>query len=268
MITGSNRSRRMALRLACVGAVGTAVLVAAPLRALAAGDLSSVILSETIPGLVVAPPGNENGPITQTNISAVLGGASSPAVTELGDQLKSGDVSGYIRAWRHEPPNGDAVVINAFAFSNPGDGQSFLGGVVGGLQQQAGVTPFAVPGVAGATGYTIHSSTQGTPITEYLIAFEKGNTYYQISVVSESGDLSSNDAVRVATDQAANAPGTSTPMNWTPVVVLSLFAGGIVLSVGIVLLARRRAYPPVFGAPPPMAAPGHWAPPTPSGLQP
>lgn len=48
-----------------------------------ASTLSSVVLSQSLPGLVPAPPGVRNGPINESNLSLVTGGTSGPAETEF-----------------------------------------------------------------------------------------------------------------------------------------------------------------------------------------
>jgi len=131
------------------GCVATLLLTSAALLgaqsvAAAMTSLSSVVLSQTLPGMVAAPPGVRNGPINESNIGLVTGGSSSFEATQFGQLLASGNVNGYVRSWVHEPVNGDAVVICAFQFLDPGQAASFVSGAV---PQQDGATSFAVPNV-------------------------------------------------------------------------------------------------------------------------
>ncbi len=230
-----------------------------------AGNLSSVVLSQSLPGLVASPPGIRNGPITESNLSLVTDGTSGPAVTQFAQLLASGNISGYIRAWAHQPANGDAVAISAFQFQDPTQAASFASGESGSLPQQAGISSFVVPNVPGAAGYSVHTSASGTPITEYLVVFGKGTTDIQVVVVTESGDLTAADAAKLASQQWANVP---TPTDWTPILRSTSFIGVLLLSLIIILVARRRRYPPVLTAlPQRMAGASPWSPPLPSRAQ-
>jgi hypothetical protein len=245
-VTPSSRSRRACGSLTFV-VLATAGLLSAQSAASGSSNLSSVVLSKSLPGLVAFPPGIRNGPITESNLSLVTGGSSSSAETQFEQLLASGNVSGYLRAWTHQPMNGDAVVIAAFQFQDPTQAASFIGGENGSIPQQSGVSPFAVPNVPGATGYLVHTSASGSPITEYIVLFGKGNTDIQLVGVTESGDMTAADVTALASQQWANV---STPTNWTPIIRLTALVGTLLLSVIIVLLARRRRYPAVITAPP------------------
>jgi hypothetical protein len=218
-------------------------LLSAQSAASGAGNLSSVVLSKSLPGFVALPSGIRNGPINESNLSLVTGGSSGTAVTQFEQLIASGNVSGYLRVWAHQPMNGDAVVISAFQFQDPTQAASFVNGENGSLPQQSGVAPLAVPNVTGATGYVVHTSASGSPITEYVVIFGKGNTDIQLAGVTESGDMTAADVTALASQQWANV---STPTNWTPIIRLIAFIGTILLSLIIVLAARRRRYPAVL----------------------
>ena len=233
------------------GCVATLLLTSAALLgaqsvAAAMTSLSSVVLSQTLPGMVAAPPGVRNGPINESNIGLVTGGSSSFEATQFGQLLASGNVNGYVRSWVHEPVNGDAVVICAFQFLDPGQAASFVSGAV---PQQDGATSFAVPNVPGAQGYELHTSTSGVPVTEDAVAFDKSGTDILVVTVTESGDINSSDAASLASQQWADIP---TPTNWDPVIRSIVGLGGILLSLAIILLARRRRYPAALTAQSPL----------------
>ena len=247
-MTGISRAAGGCLMFIVVAAAG---LLSAESAASGASNLSSVVLSQSLPGLIASPPGIRNGPITESNLSLVTGANSGPAETQFAQLLASGNVSGYIRMWAHQPANGDAVVISAFQFQDPTQAAGFVNGEKGSLQVQAGVSPLAVPNVPGATGYLVHTSVSGTPITEYLVVFDKGSTDIQMVVVTESGDVAAADATSLASQQWANVP---TPTDWTPIIRSIGFIGAVLLSLIIVLVARRRRYPPIFTARPQVTA--------------
>ena len=104
----------------------------------------------------------------------------------------------------------------------------------------------------------METSASGAPITEYLVSFGKGSTDILIAVVTESGDLTAADATALASRQWANVP---TPTNWTPIVRSTGLIGAILLSLIIVLVARRRRYRAVFTAQPMVRGAGPWGPP-------
>ena len=264
MIGAPIRRRRLPGYLVFAMLAGFAGLFPAESAASGASNLSSVVLSQSLPNLVVSPPGIRNGPITESNLNLVTGESSGAAETQFAQLLASGNVNGYIRAWAHQPANGDAVVISAFQFQDPAQAASLVSGENGSLAQQTGVSTLAMPNVPGATGYLVHTSVFGSPITEYVVVFGKGSTDIQLDALTESGDITAADVTALASQQWANIP---TPTDWTPIVRLTSVIGALLLSLGIVLVARTRRYPPVFTARRQGAAGASpWAPPlTPQG---
>jgi surface antigen len=229
--------------LAVAALVASAGLLFATPVAGASGGLSSTILAEPQPGLVAATPGPYNGPLTESNVGLVLGSAAG-ASNALRQSLTSGDVTSYVRLWTRQPTNGDAVLILAFQFNNALLESSFLDGLDGALQGQTGGTPLAVPGIPGAAGAALQTSSSGTPVSEYVVAFAKGNTAFEINVASTSGDLTAADTIAMANSQFAAAPdipaGTGTPWNWAGT---AFFGGGVLLVIAIFVIGRVRKYP-------------------------
>jgi hypothetical protein len=256
-VTRSSRSRRACGCLTFI-MLAAAGLLSAQSAASGASSLSSVVLSKSLPGFVALPPGIRNGPINESNLSLVTGGSSGPAATQFDQLIASGNVSGYLRVLAHQPMNGDAVVISAFQFQDPTQATSFVSGENGSFPQQSGVSSFAVPNIPGATGYVVHTSASGSPITEYVVIFAKGGTDIQLVGVTESGDMTAADVTALASQQWANV---STPTNWTPIVRLASFIGAVLLSLIIVLVSRTRRYPDVLTARPVTAGGvGPWSP--------
>ena len=242
---------RGACRLAVILLLTTAYVFLMRSNAFASDGLSSVILSSSEPGLVAAPLGTYDGPITQSNVNAVMG-STTDATSALGQSLADGDVTGYIRSWDRQPSNGDAVVIAAFEFTNTSEENSFVDSLDADMRAQSGSEPLAVPRIWGASGAALLTSASGTPVSEYVVSFAKGDTAFQVGVASSSGDLTSADAVSVANRQFAVAPNTpagtsGTTWQWSRVVPLA----GIPFCIAIILVARRRKYPTALSGLPP-----------------
>jgi hypothetical protein len=236
-------------------------LVVGQPQALAAGNLSSVLLTTTFPGLVLTAPGPENGPITPSDIGQATG-MSGSAAAQFSQELSNGAVSAYERVWVRQPLNGDAVEISAFDFSDQGATAAFLSSMNASVANQSGAVTFAIPGIAGSSGYKVQATTAAGPTAEYLVTFARGGTVFAVAVLSSSGDLTSSDAVALATRQAANATGippASCPCvyqttNWWRV---SSLVVGLLLIAAVVIIGRKRKYPTALS--------GHLSAPLPMG---
>jgi hypothetical protein len=257
----SNAARRLVGRVALVGMLSTASVFLLQANAFASdSDLSSVVLANTVPGLVPLPLGPQNGPITQSNVD-VVEGDDKGGTSELDQALADGRVTAYIRSWNHQPSNGDAVVITAFQFKYASDENSFVNGFDGQMQSQAGNAQFAVAGVPGASGFEVHTTASGVALSEYVVSFTKGNMAFEEFMATTSGDLTAADAVSVAGQQFAVAPdiaASGSGINWHREPVITLVV--VLLSLAILLIGRHRKYPAALrGA----ASPGayNWAPP-------
>jgi hypothetical protein len=213
----------------------------------AAGNLSSIILPTPWPGFVEAPPGPYNGPITPSSMALVMG-SNSAGLGQAQDVLTSGELTGYLRLWVHQPQNGDAVSIEAFQFVHADAENSFVSGLSSALQARTGATPFPVPGLPDASGVGDHTTSAGAPLVANTVSFVKGDTVYEVTVGSEYGELTAADAISIATNQAASAPDTpalSSPVSWrhrTGEVYGA--AGGSVFVFVLILIAMRRRRAP------------------------
>lgn len=165
-------------------------------------NLSTVVLSDSLPGFVANATGPTNGPINHSNLKYF--GMTAPDRSAIAAQIADGNVSGYIRTWVREPLNGDVVIITAVWFDDPAQTGEFMEGATNGARQVGGV-PFAVPGISGATGYSL--STTSTP--EFIVTFGKGNTAFEVAAVSGGYDLTGADAVSVALRQASDTSGAA-----------------------------------------------------------
>jgi len=265
-----NARWRFVVRLAVAMFLTIVGVVLLQSSAFASSGLSSVILTNSEPGLVAVPLGAYNGPITQSSVAKVMGSIDGPT-SWLGQSLAAGTVTAYVRSWVHQPTNGDIVIIVGFQFTNGSDESSFVNGLNDAMRSQSGSEPLAVAGIPDASGSAVHTSTSGTPQSNYVVTFAKGNTVFQLVVSSSLGDLTSADALSLANQQFANAPNVpagalGTHTDWwriTPLV-------GIALCIAIILIARKRKYPLAlrgfapgngYNWAPPVAAPsGPWGP--------
>ena len=224
-------------------------------------DLSSVVVSATLPGFMASAPGPKNGPVNSSNLD--LFGGDSAAYKALARDLADGDASGEFRFWVHQPPDGDGIVISAFQFKSAQQVGAFLGALDSGYQHVSGGR-FAVPAVTGASGYTAQVSASGNSSKAYIVTFGKGGIAFEVQVITAAGGLNSADAVSVATQQAANTPGA--PQAPTAVVstnapsshrteeivglaLLFVLVAGLILFVAPRPRRRRDARIPSFSPP-------------------
>jgi len=194
--------------------------------------------------MVVEAPGPYNGPINQSNSNLLH---LSPTQKSIFTQdLASGELHGYLRVWSAQPPNGNGVLIAAFAYGNHAQAATFQGGFTSALGQTSGVTHFSVPGVPGATGFTIATTTaKGGHGDEYVVGFTKGATAFEVYAVNASGALSSADATALAQRQWAALPAVATPATTATTTTSGIgrLLGAVVLVVLVVglsvILVRR-----------------------------
>jgi hypothetical protein len=245
--------------------------------------LSSIVLSEVLPGMVAAPPGSFNGPLTQSEVQSW--GGDSGATSALAQALGNGEVNGYLRQWRSDPPNGAFVQILAAQMPSSGGAAYALGGA----DRELSGSPsgqFSVPEIAGARGYTATTNTPSGVVTEDVVSFAKGSILFEVTVgqvttAANSGapQLSQDDAIQIASRQAAVAPGPLTnptyvsgiiTINLAELLGAGLVVGGLVWLVIFLVRRSNRANQPVplaaywesapgaehLGFPPPPAVPG------------
>jgi immunity protein Imm1 of predicted polymorphic toxin system len=195
-----SRLRRWSGGLLAGTLVGAAVLLVFENTAVAdPSNLSAVFLSSSLPGFFADPSGATNGPIDASSLKSL--GVSENAASTLGQQIADGNVSGYIRTWRRKPPDGDAAVISAFSFQNEPDLSEFTAGEADAAARAGGVR-FAVPGVSGASGYTVRAD--GT--TAFVVIFTKAGLAFQVDVLDASHQLAASDAASLARRQTDAVP--------------------------------------------------------------
>ena len=143
------------------GCITFGFLLSGSAGAASSGDLSTKVLTQVpIPGLTPTAPGPTNGPIGPSNISFFGGKAGVVA-----QQIASGGLIGYVRAFTHDPPNGQAVVIEGDWVRDQSNIPAILAGIEGGAKGPR----FNVPGIVDAIGFETTSAT--TTETQYAVAF-------------------------------------------------------------------------------------------------
>lgn len=171
-----------------------------PAGAATSEDLSTKVLAQVpVPGMIPTAPGPTNGPIGPSNIGSF--GGSQGAYAEA---IASGDVVGYIRAFAHDPANGQAVVIEGDWVKD----QSTIPTVLAGVEGAAKGPRFSVPGLVDAIGF--ETTSPAAPGTQYVVAFARGNYVFLTLAGSTDGSLGKSVAVSVASAQAAVLPGAPT----------------------------------------------------------
>ena len=150
------RACGVALLVLLVGAAG--VLWALP-AASADPGFPSGLLSSTFPGMVVAPPGAGNGPITGGDLDFL--GVNPSSASTVQTDLENGVFSGYFRTWSRRPDNGDLVAIGAFQFQSPLAADAFLASADHAVSTQPGVTMDGTQGIPHAAVYTFGSLVAG-----------------------------------------------------------------------------------------------------------
>jgi hypothetical protein len=165
----------------------------------------------------------------------------------MDEPLANGSMSGYTRLWSQQPPNGDFAAIVAFQWNDPGQVGGFFAGLNHGIEV-SGSAPVPVPRIPGGSGFIGHLPIGGQPATEYSVTFARGSTVFEVETVTVSGDISLANAISLAAQQAANAPGaTALPVtpspagNSTPAsYVLGEVSFWIVLAIVIIYFIQRH----------------------------
>jgi hypothetical protein len=164
-----------------------------------------MLLSSSLPGLVVNPPGETNGPVTPTLFNQL--GISSSAAAKLDTALEDGELYGDIRVWSSGTAPGEVVEIVAYHLSTLYNAETFLAG-----EEVAAGTAltgrFPVSGVADAEGFSgVAYNDAGSPFDEISVTFGKANVMVEVVVGSPTGALTRSDAASLVVRQSAALPG-------------------------------------------------------------
>ena len=170
-----------------------------------------MLISNALPGMVEAPAGPLNGALTPSELNSTFG--SSGPTGALSQAIANGDVSAYVRTWSNQPPNGAFVQVIAAQFPSLADASAALAGAdhaVSGVH----FGHFPVPEIPQAEGFTVIANSEAGVVSESVVQFAKGAVLFdvaagQVTTAANSGapELSDADAVQIARQQAALAPG-------------------------------------------------------------
>jgi hypothetical protein len=182
---------------------GTAGLFWAEPGASADAALSSVVVSNALPGMIVAPPGVGNGSETGASLDSL--GVNPVTASAMQHNIDRGAISGYLRSWSRQA-NGDAAVVEAYQFQQQGVADAFVASASSSARTQGGSQEDAVGSLPGASVFTHVTFDSGSA---FLVLFAQGSDAFVIKLQSPSNDLTVNDAVALAQRQDARVTGST-----------------------------------------------------------
>jgi hypothetical protein len=187
------------------------VVAIAPGSASADTGLSSTVIADALPGMVAAPPGPANGPLTSGELDAQFG--HSGPIGDLSQAIADGQVNAYLRVWRSDPPNGAFVAVVAGQFQSAEDASAALAGATQAAQSDQ-LGHFSVPEIPHAVGVTMTMNGQDGILNEEMVQFAKGSILFAVTVGQVTTALNSGapqldeaDVIQIARHQDAVAPG-------------------------------------------------------------
>ena len=201
------RASRVAIR------TGAVLLVAclAPLTVLGAETaggasaspepLSRVIVSTSLPGYTVLPPGPFNGPIPK----AVLDGYSSQPQWQ--EDVAAGRLTGYQRSWGRVYAQGPSVLyVSAFRLPSRSYSPLFMSSIAATASKAPGAKHVDVQGMKGAKGFTTKPHAELGYGSGHWIIFTKGALGFFVYAVVPTSGVSSAQLTDLARQQLAQAP--------------------------------------------------------------
>jgi hypothetical protein len=188
--------------------------------------LDPLVITQPLPGFAAAPAGPTNGALTATEFASQ---SSDPAqARQQFDALAAAPgFAAAIRLWtdRGGPGAGaNDVAILLFRISDRTAATPFLDGLAMPFSGVTGSTPFAVPSIPGARGYSV-VVTSPVPAVEQVVVFRAGRYVTLVELASTSA----------ATNPAPLSPAQA-------------------VAVGFLQLSQLRGVDPVGSVDPPAAA--------------
>jgi hypothetical protein len=165
-------------------------------------NLSTIVLSKTLYGLVQSPHGAENGPLTLPDIKRLP--VYFPGERTLEGEMADDRAVGYVRTWVNKPADGDLALILALRFKKPSEASAFLGVDQSTLRSDE-LNEFLVPGVPGAGGFELLATQSPLGRTEYIADFVRGSIFFDVAIVNGLGDISTADAATLAKTQYSHS---------------------------------------------------------------
>jgi hypothetical protein len=272
-----SHTRRALVIVATVGlgvtltATGAGALTTTPAPPV---PLDALVVTQPLPDFTAAPAGTTNGPLT---VSEFASQSSDPAQAEqrFNALAAKPGFGAFIRLWtdRGGPGAGaNDLAILLFRIGDDATAQAFATGLNQPFEGAPGSTPFAVPSVPGARGYSVVVKAP-VPAVEQVVVFRAGRYVSMVELAStiastnpapltpaqavavsysqlgqlRAGDPVNTAAVTVTSPRRSAVPSATTApspsgASTTPLVE-ALVAAVIVCSlvVVLVLLRRRRA---------------------------
>jgi hypothetical protein len=165
--------------------------------------LASMVISRPLPGYRAAPPGPTNGPLTAEEFASQ---SSAPRRAEqqfegLANQPHFGT---YIRLWTDGSGPGrgsNDLAVLVFRIPRLDDAESFAAGLQAPFAGSSS-TPFDVPSVPSAHGYSVHISAPVRAV-EQIVVFRAGQYVVMTELASASsasnpGALTPSEAISVS----------------------------------------------------------------------
>jgi len=256
--------------------------------------LGSLVLAQPLPDFTAAATGATNGPLT---VSEFASQSSDPAQAEqrFNALAAKPGFGAFIRLWtdRGGPGAGaNDLAVLLFRIGDDATAQAFATGLNQPFKGAPGSTPFAVPSVPGARGYSVVVKAP-VPAVEQVVVFRAGRYVSMIELASTSavtnpapltpaqaiavsysqlgqlraGDPVNTAAVTTTSPRRAAAPTTtaaSSPSGTSTTSLVEALAAAVIVCgfVAVLVLWRRRR---AAAAPEPaLASPGThtdpWAP--------
>jgi hypothetical protein len=150
-------------------------------------SLGSLVVTQPLPGLTAAPAGPTNGPLT---VSEFASQSSEPAQAEqqFNALAAKQGFGAFIRLWTDRGGAGagaNDLAVLLFRISDVAAAQAFASGLNQPFEQASGSTPFAVPSVPGAQGYSV-SVHSPVPAIERVVVFRAGRYVTMVELASTS----------------------------------------------------------------------------------
>ena len=185
-----NHTRRALVTVATVG-LGVALMAtsAGALTTTPAPPvpLDSMVVAQPLPDFTAAPAGTTNGPLT---VSEFASQSSDPAQAEqqFNALAAKPGFGAYIRLWtdRGGPGAGaNDLAVLLFRIDDDATARAFAAGLNQPFEGAPGSTPFAVPSVPGARGYSVAVKAP-VPAIEQVVVFRAGRYVSMIELASTS----------------------------------------------------------------------------------
>ncbi len=250
------KTRAGSLVLLAMMAGITGLLWAEPGASADAG-LASVVVSNAFPGMIVAPPGAGNGPVTGAGLDRL--GVNPATATAMQNNIDRGVISGYLRSWSRQA-NGDLAVVEAYQFQQQGVADAYVATASSRARTQGGSQEDAIGSLPGASVFTHVTFDSGSA---FLVLFAQGSDAFVIDLQSPSNDLTVNDAVALAQRQDARVAGSTSAAStfWSSSTAYrageifgALAAAGLLIWVLSLWFRPRRKHTPATGAAPAFGA--------------